>query len=126
MRLGFCFISQQPSIGFSNYFFLLETEIHTQILNTKPFLYDFMGMRYLQNKMRFLTQVIVINSNFSDFCPSGILIKMNINENVFIQFGQFMTYQGTLGDVSGIQGPFRGQSLSSGSLRGSQDHYRQT
>ena len=32
------------------------------------------------------------------------MIKMNINENIFIQFGQFMTYQGTLGDVSGIQG----------------------
>ena len=36
------------------------------------------------------------------------MIKMNINETVFIQFGQFMTYQGTLVAVSGIQGPFRG------------------
>ena len=34
-------------------FFLLKTEIHTQILNTKPFLCDFWGLRYLQNKMRF-------------------------------------------------------------------------
>ena len=52
------------------------------------------------------------------------MIKMNINENVFIQFGQFMTYQGTLGDVSGIQGPFRGSvwnlgvpTVLSGTLR---------
>ena len=36
------------------------------------------------------------------------MIKMNINENDFIQFGQFMTYQGTLGAFSGIQGPFGG------------------
>ena len=49
---GVFFISQQPNIWFSNRFFLLKTEIHTQILNTKPFLCDFLGLRYLQNKMR--------------------------------------------------------------------------
>ena len=52
------------------------------------------------------------------------MIKMNINENVFIQFGQFMTYQGTLEAVSDIQGPFRGSvwdlrvpTVLSGTLR---------
>ena len=40
IRLGFCLISRQPMIGFSNRFFLLKTEIHTVILNTEPFLYD--------------------------------------------------------------------------------------
>ena len=44
-------ISWQPSIGFSNSFFLLKTEIHMQILNTNPFLCDFRGPGYLQNKM---------------------------------------------------------------------------
>ena len=48
------FISLQPNIGFSNCFFLLKTEIHTQILNTKPFLCEFLGLRYLQNIMGFL------------------------------------------------------------------------
>ena len=46
-------ISQQPSIGFSNSFFPLKTEIHMQILYTKPFLCDLRGPGYLQNKMRF-------------------------------------------------------------------------
>ena len=41
MRLGFCIISWQPMIGFSNCFLLLKTEIHTHILNTEPFLCDF-------------------------------------------------------------------------------------
>ena len=43
MRLGVCLISQQRSIGFLNHFFLLKTEIHMQILNTKPFLCDIRG-----------------------------------------------------------------------------------
>ena len=30
---GFCSIFRQPSIGYLNHFFLLKTEIHTQILN---------------------------------------------------------------------------------------------
>ena len=37
IRQGFCLISRQPSIGFSNRFFLLKTDIHTQILNTNHF-----------------------------------------------------------------------------------------
>ena len=40
MTLCFGLISWQPSIGFSNHFFHLKTEILTQILNTKPFLFD--------------------------------------------------------------------------------------
>ena len=53
IRLCFCLISQQPSIGFLNRFFPLKTEIRTQILNTKPFLCNIRGLRYLQNKMGF-------------------------------------------------------------------------
>ena len=54
MRLCSWFIiSRQPGIRISNCFFLLKTEIHMQILNTKPFLCDIRGPRYLQNKMRF-------------------------------------------------------------------------
>ena len=34
-------------------FFLLKTEIHRRILNTKPFLCDIRGPRYLQNKIQF-------------------------------------------------------------------------
>ena len=33
MRLSFCLISRQPSIRFSNCFFLLKTVIHTILLN---------------------------------------------------------------------------------------------
>ena len=41
--------SQQPNI-----WFLLKMEIHREILNTKPFLCNFWGVKYLQNKMGFL------------------------------------------------------------------------
>ena len=52
IRLGFCLVSQQPSIGFSNSFFHLKADIHTEILNTNPFLYNIRGPRYLQNEIR--------------------------------------------------------------------------
>ena len=106
MRLGFCLISQQPSIGFSNRFFLLKTEIHTQILHTKPFLFDFMGRRYLRDKMRFLTGLNVINSNFSDFCPSGIL-KHDKNEHKWKCFHPVWTTY----DISGYPGGYQWHSL---------------
>ena len=35
----------------------MKTEIHTQILNTKSFLWDFLGLRYLQNKRRILIRL---------------------------------------------------------------------
>ena len=47
MKLGFCLISRQPSIGFLNSFFPPEIEIHMQFLNTNPFLCDFWGLIYL-------------------------------------------------------------------------------
>ena len=37
-RIG---ITCNPCNGFTNWFFLLKTEIYTQILNTEPFLYNF-------------------------------------------------------------------------------------
>ena len=113
MRLSVCFLSQQPSIGFLNSFFLLKTEILTQILNTKPFLYNFRGPRYLRNKMRFLTQVIVINSNFSDFCPSGIL-KHDKNEHKWKCFHPVWTIYDISGYLGGCQwhsGAIQGVSL---------------
>ena len=39
--------------GFTSRFFLLKAEIHTQILNTEPFLSYIRGLRYLQNKTWF-------------------------------------------------------------------------
>ena len=51
MRLGFCLISRQSNIGYSNRFFLLKTEIHTQILITEPFFCNFGGLRHLRNKI---------------------------------------------------------------------------
>ena len=42
-------ISRQTFIGFLNSFFFLKTEIHMQILNTKPFLCNFRGLRNLKN-----------------------------------------------------------------------------
>ena len=55
IRLCFCLMSRQPSILFLNCFsFLLKTEIHTQILDTKPLLSDIRGPKYLQNKIGFL------------------------------------------------------------------------
>ena len=35
---------------FKYFFFLLKTEIYLQILNTKPFVCNFLGLRYMQNK----------------------------------------------------------------------------
>ena len=52
MRLGFCLISQQPNIRFSNRFFLLKTEIHTLVLNTQTFLSNVWEPRYLKNKIK--------------------------------------------------------------------------
>ena len=50
-------ISCQPRIGFLNCFFLLKTDIHMKILNTKPFMCDFRGLRNLQNKIGFLIKL---------------------------------------------------------------------
>ena len=50
----FCLIFQKPKNRITNRFFLLKTEIYTQILNTKPFLFDIRGPKYLQNKIGFL------------------------------------------------------------------------
>ena len=47
-------VTFEPCNGFTNCFFLLKTEIHTQILNTEPILYDFRQPRYLPNKMGLL------------------------------------------------------------------------
>ena len=61
--ISYVYISHIPDLGclkkwtfcFSKSFFsFLKIEIHIQILNTKPFLCDFFGLRYLQNKMVFL------------------------------------------------------------------------
>ena len=43
-------ITWQPSIGF----FVLKTKIHMQILNTKPFLYNFRGAKKYAKQNRIL------------------------------------------------------------------------
>ena len=55
----FCLIFQTPNNKTTNRFFFLKTEIHTQILNTKPFLYDIRGLRCLRYKMGFLTHKFI-------------------------------------------------------------------
>ena len=55
----FCLIFQEPNNKITNSFFLLKTEIHTHILNTKPFLYDSRGLRCLRYKMGFLTHKFI-------------------------------------------------------------------
>ena len=47
------FVACEPCHRNTNSFFPLETEIHTQILHTEPFLCNFLGSRYQQNKMGF-------------------------------------------------------------------------
>ena len=102
MRLGFCLISRQPNIGFSNRFFLLETEIHTPILNTKPFLYDLRRPRYLQNKMGFVTEVIEFNLHFCYFHLSGIL-KDDKNKYKLKRIYPVLTTYDILGYFGGFQ-----------------------
>ena len=43
IRLGFCLISQQPSIRYSNVFFLEKTVINMQFLYTETFLSNLGG-----------------------------------------------------------------------------------
>ena len=69
-------ISRQPTIGFLICFFPLKTEIHTWVLNTKQLLYDFRGLRNLQNKIGFLIKWLWSNLKLFDFdvlntgCPA--------------------------------------------------------
>ena len=69
--------------------------------------------------IEFLTLISFILYTFilQEFCR---LIKIKVNENVFIQ----LTSQCYLGAVSAGQGPFRGQSGSLGYLQCFKDHYR--
>ena len=39
-------VACEPCHRITNHFFLLKTEIHTQILHTEPFLSNFIGLRY--------------------------------------------------------------------------------
>ena len=51
----FCFIFQEPKNKITNRLLLHKSEIHTHILNTKPFLYDSRGLRCFWYKMGFFT-----------------------------------------------------------------------
>ena len=55
----FCLIFHEPNNKIANRFFLLKTEIHMHILNTKPFLYDSRGLRCLRYKMGVLTHKFI-------------------------------------------------------------------
>ena len=118
-------ISCQPSIKFSNSFFLLKTEIHTQILNTKPFLCNFREPRYLPNKIDFLTRAIVINSFFYNFHLSGILID-DKNEHKFKQIYPVGTTFVISGYLGGLSVPVRGYSEVSMLAWGQCDVFRTT
>ena len=109
MGLGYCLISRQPNVGFSNRFFLLKTKTHKEIFNTKPFLCDLRGPRYLQNKMRFVTKVIVLNLHFFYFPLSGIL-KDDKNEHKSKSFYP-------VGTTYGISGDFGGSKCQSGAIQ---------
>ena len=47
-------VTCKPFNIFTNSFFLLKSQIHAQMINTEPILYDFRQLRYPQNKMRLL------------------------------------------------------------------------
>ena len=49
-------------ISYQYLFFLLNTEINTKILNTGTLLYNFRGLKYLQNKIGSETNIFM-------FCP---------------------------------------------------------
>ena len=59
MKLRFCLISRQPSIGFSNRFFPLKTEIHKNF-EYKPISVRFLGAEIFakQNGILIKTQII--------------------------------------------------------------------
>ena len=50
VRMFVCWISPKPINRLLNCYFLLKTEIHVWISNTKPILCYFRGLRYLQIK----------------------------------------------------------------------------
>ena len=74
-----------------------------------------MGPRYSRNKMGLVTKAIVLNLHCFYFHLSGIL-KDDKTENKLKHIYQVETTYGTLGALSASQGPFRGQSVSFGSL----------
>ena len=63
VRMFVCWISPKPINRFLNRFFLLKTEIHMKISNTEPIFCYFMGLRYLQNKMRFRNRQVHIHTD---------------------------------------------------------------
>ena len=80
-----------------------------QILNTKPFLCDLRGPRYLRNKMGFVTKAIVFNLHFFNFHLSGIL-KKDKNEHKFKRIY-------LVGTTYGISGYLGGSQCQSGAIQ---------
>ena len=91
----------QPSIGFSYHFFLLKTNIHMQILNTKPFLYNFRGLRNLQNKIGFL---IVAKTEIIWF-RGPIYFENYEDRNSFDIYAVSLCYLAHKVPLGGLQGP---------------------
>ena len=73
-------VACEPCLGITNCFFLLKTEIHTQILHTEPFLCNFMGPRYQQNKMGF-SKICQCDKSFPFYFELLQLLKDGWNEN---------------------------------------------
>ena len=81
-----CLISRQPSIWFSNSFFLMKNQIHTQILNTKPSLCLFGGLSYLLNEVGFLIRWFWLKPKLIDLELPHILKTIKIKTIItFIQ-----------------------------------------
>ena len=94
-------LSNQVS-NFQIFFFLLKIEIHTKILNTKPFLCNFRGLWYFRNKMWILIRWLwsklklidlelpyiwkIIGANFEVLRPLWDSMNMNwsVSEQNFV------------------------------------------
>ena len=63
VRMFVCWISPKPINRLLNCYFLLKTEIHMWISNTKPILCYFRGLWYLQNKTRFPNRQVHIHTD---------------------------------------------------------------
>ena len=95
-------VTCKPCTRFTICFFLLKTEIHTQILNTEPILYNSRKSRYPQNKIGLLWYVDVIEPNFLSilnhclFCKT---IKINKLRNLMTNLNNLRDNQDQSGPL---------------------------
>ena len=102
IRLHFCLYLGNQVMDFQIVFFLLKTETHTKNLNTKPILCDFLGLRYLQNKMGFWSKLKLFDIELSH------ILKTFMIKTVITSISQFGLL-GPLGVTWELSGPVFGQ-----------------